>query len=70
MTRTPFDAFSKQLLEELLTPLGTVQVNRVEILITGEYPGDGKPKPVQFPDPAIAAIDRDGIQVIQHFLNY
>ena len=23
-------------------------------MIAGEYPGDGKPKPVSFPDPAIA----------------
>ncbi|UBF28149.1 nucleotidyltransferase family protein [Kovacikia minuta CCNUW1] len=37
----------------------------VEILITGEFPGDGKPKPISFPDPAVAAVERDGIQVIQ-----
>jgi hypothetical protein len=24
--------------------------------VTGEYPGDGKPKPVAFPDPAQAAV--------------
>ncbi|HEX5062236.1 MAG TPA: hypothetical protein VFV99_22855 [Kofleriaceae bacterium] len=24
----------------------------IDFLITGEYPGDGKPKPVQFPDPS------------------
>lgn len=24
------------------------------MLIAGDYPGDGKPKPVRFPDPAIA----------------
>ena len=28
---------------------------KVEILTTGEYPGDGKPKPVAFPDPALIA---------------
>ena len=28
MTRTPFDAFSKQLLEEFLSPFGTVELNR------------------------------------------
>jgi len=28
---------------------------RIEFLTTGEYPGDGKPKPVVFPDPAEAA---------------
>ncbi|MEB3336700.1 MAG: hypothetical protein VKJ46_04505 [Leptolyngbyaceae bacterium] len=36
----------------------------VEILITGEFPGDGKPKPVSFPNPAVVAVDREGIQVI------
>jgi len=38
---------------------------RIEIITTGEYPGDGKPKPVAFPDPAQASIERDGIRVIQ-----
>jgi hypothetical protein len=36
----------------------------VEVLTTGEYPGDGKPKPVAFPDPAVAGIDREGYRVI------
>lgn len=38
---------------------------RVEFLVTGQYPGDGKPKPVAFPDPAEVSIVIDGI----HFLN-
>lgn len=37
---------------------------RVEFLITGEYPGDGKPKPVAFPDPADVAIEADGVRVV------
>jgi hypothetical protein len=28
----------------------------VDVVLAGEYPGDGKPKPVVFPDPAQAAI--------------
>lgn len=36
----------------------------VEILCTGEFPGDGKPKPVAFPDPADAGTIVDGIHVI------
>lgn len=28
---------------------------KVEVITTGEYPGDGKPKPVVFPDPASSA---------------
>lgn len=38
---------------------------RVEILVTGEYPGDGKPKPVAFPDPTGSSTDVGGIQVIE-----
>lgn len=36
----------------------------IEVLITGEYPGDGKPKPVSFPDPAVASVEINGIHVI------
>lgn len=28
----------------------------VDVVLAGEYPGDGKPKPVAFPDPAEAAV--------------
>ncbi len=28
---------------------------RVEFLVAGEFPGDGKPKPVQFPEPQLVA---------------
>jgi hypothetical protein len=35
---------------------------RVEFLVAGDYPGDGRPKPVAFPDPAQAAIEREGIR--------
>ncbi len=29
---------------------------RIDVIRTGEYPGDGKPKPVSFPDPATSAV--------------
>lgn len=29
---------------------------RIEFLVSGGYPGDGKPKPVAFPDPASASV--------------
>jgi hypothetical protein len=38
---------------------------RIEFLVAGDYPGDGKPRPVAFPDPASVAIDLEGM----HFLN-
>ena len=37
---------------------------KVEIITTGEYPGDGKPKPVSFPDPSLVSEDAGGIKVI------
>jgi hypothetical protein len=36
----------------------------IEVITTGEYPGDGKPKSVVFPDPAENTIDIDGIKTI------
>jgi len=38
---------------------------RVEFLVTGGYPGDGKPKPVSFPDPADVAVELDGKKVLR-----
>jgi hypothetical protein len=37
---------------------------RIEFLVTGEYPGDGKPKPVAFPDPAEATLEMDGMHLL------
>lgn len=37
---------------------------RIKFLATGEFPGDGKPKPVSFPNPADAAVTIDGIQYV------
>jgi hypothetical protein len=37
---------------------------RVEFLVTGEYPGDGKPKPVTFPNPQDASTVIDGIRFL------
>jgi hypothetical protein len=36
----------------------------VEIIVAGEYPGDGMPKPVSFPDPASASVEIDGVRVV------
>jgi hypothetical protein len=38
---------------------------RVEFLTTGEYPGDGKPKPVSFPDPAETGVEIHGVRFLQ-----
>jgi hypothetical protein len=37
---------------------------KVEFITTGEYPGDGKPKPVVFPDPREASVELEGYRVI------
>ena len=37
---------------------------KVEFLVTGQFPGDGKPKPVAFPDPDAVAMEKDGIRYI------
>ncbi len=36
----------------------------VEIITSGEYPGDGLPKPVVFPDPTAFAVVIDGVKTI------
>jgi hypothetical protein len=55
--RPPF-ARSKNLRD---TELGV----RIEFLIAGEYPGDGKPKPVSFPDPQLVSVDFGGVHYIR-----
>jgi hypothetical protein len=37
---------------------------RVEFLVTGQFPGDGMPKPVAFPDPDDAATEIAGIRFL------
>ncbi|MFY9618593.1 MAG: nucleotidyl transferase AbiEii/AbiGii toxin family protein [Pyrinomonadaceae bacterium] len=35
---------------------------RIDVIASGEYPGDGKPKPVSFPTPPEATIEIDGVR--------
>jgi hypothetical protein len=37
---------------------------KIEVMTTGEYPGDGKPKPVVFPDPVEARVDKDNLWIV------
>ncbi len=37
---------------------------RIEFLIAGEFPGDGKPKPVAFPEPAGVVLEQDGVRFL------
>jgi hypothetical protein len=36
----------------------------VEVIVAGDYPGDGRPKPVSFPVPATASVEIDGVRVV------
>jgi len=37
---------------------------RIEFLVAGEFPGDGRPKPVSFPLPADVAVEIAGIRIL------
>jgi hypothetical protein len=37
---------------------------KIDFLLTGDYPGDGKPKPVAFPDPDDAVIEGSKYRVV------
>jgi hypothetical protein len=43
--------------------LDTITGVKVAIITTGEFPGDGKPKSVQFPEPTAISIELDGMKV-------
>jgi hypothetical protein len=38
---------------------------RIEFLTTGDFPGDGKPKPVAFPDPSAVSMAIDGVRYVK-----
>lgn len=38
---------------------------RVEFLVAGEFPGDGKPKPVAFPEPTASSVEIGGIRYVR-----
>src|SRR5262249_19800115 len=38
---------------------------KIEFLTAGDYPGDGKPKPVAFPDPDKASVEVAGMRLLQ-----
>ena len=37
---------------------------RIKFLIAGEYPGDGRPKPVTFPNPSDVSVEIDGARYL------
>jgi len=45
-------------------PRSTTDNVTIEVMLSGEYPGDGKPKPVSMPIPATASQEIDGINFV------
>jgi hypothetical protein len=39
-------------------------VVKIDFLLTGDFPGDGKPKPVAFPDPREAAVVGEKYRIV------
>lgn len=39
----------------------TIDGTPIELIAAGEFPGDGKPKPVAFPNPSDAVVEIDGL---------
>lgn len=72
VTRQGVDAIHRQLEGRGYLPPFTGSKNlrntitgvRIEFIITGDYPGDGKEKPVAFPDPADVGTTIDGIRFL------
>jgi hypothetical protein len=42
----------------------TINKVKIDFLIAGDFPGDGKPKPVAFPDPGAAAVQGETYRVV------
>src|ERR1044071_449896 len=73
LTREGLDAFHRELVGLGYVPAfdgarkrlrATQGGGPVEVMLAGEYPGDGKPKPVSFPEPASASVEIDGVRVV------
>src|SRR2546425_3086262 len=73
MTREALDAFHRELVGRGYAPRfpgarkrlrSTADGVSIDVITSGEYPGDGKPKPVSFPHPRDASIEIDGIRIV------
>jgi hypothetical protein len=42
----------------------TINGVKVDFLVAGDYPGDGKPKPVRFPEPAAVSIEAGPFRIL------
>ncbi|MFY9555440.1 MAG: hypothetical protein WAV47_12080 [Blastocatellia bacterium] len=73
MTAESLDTFHRELIGLGYSPKfpgarkrlrSTVDGVSIDVITSGEYPGDGKPKPVAVPRPEQASIEIDGIRIV------
>lgn len=73
LTKEGLEKFQKELVglgyrpafEGATKKFRTTQENvTVEIITSGEFPGDGKPKPVVFPNPNDVSVEIDGVKTL------
>jgi len=73
LTREGLEVFHRELVDLGYRPAfegarkkfrSTLNGVAIEILTEGEYPGDGKPKPVSFPRPSAASVELEGVRVV------
>ena len=73
MTREGLEAFHRELIGLGYVPAFPGAKKRlrstrdnvpIEVIVAGEYPGDGKPKPVSFPVPSDSSTEIDGVRVV------
>jgi hypothetical protein len=73
MTREGLEAFHRELIGLGYVPAFPGAQKRlhstrdnvpIEVIVAGEYPGDGKPKPVNFPVPKDSSTEIDGVRIV------
>ena len=65
MTPAGLDAFNQRYVGRSCVPAFPGTGNRIEVVTSGEFPGDGRPKPISFPDPVDVSVVVDGIRVVR-----
>ncbi len=73
LTKNSLSDFQKKFIGRGFTPMfpgakktfrDTETNVRVKFLVAGEFPGDGKPKPISFPDPRLTFIEVNNLWII------
>ena len=73
MTREGLEKFHRELIGLGYAPAfpqarkrlrATEQGVSIDVMLAGEFPGDGKPKPVTVPDPKTAAVEIEGVRFV------